>query len=118
FATIVWLALAPLTIVLGQVSITCPPTITISCNVEPLPSITGTATGTTTCGFSSAVTITHTDNNGQMTGCMGTGTLLRTWIATDLCGFAATCMQSRIVEDNTSPTLTCPSVRVISCETD
>ncbi|MEO7927096.1 MAG: T9SS type A sorting domain-containing protein [Saprospiraceae bacterium] len=53
-----------------------------------------------------------------MTGCMGTGILYRTWKAVDQCGSSATCTQSIRVEDNTSPTLTCPSFIVISCETD
>ncbi len=53
-----------------------------------------------------------------MNGCMGTGTILRTWTATDQCGHAANCVQSIVVEDNTSPTLTCPPFMVISCDTD
>ncbi len=113
-----WLTLAPGAILSGQVSITCPSTITISCSVVPLPNITGNATATTLCGTSSVVTITYTDNNSQLTGCMGTGILLRTWTATDQCGFSASCTQTIRVEDNTSPTLTCPSFIVISCEID
>jgi len=115
--TAVWLALAPLTLVNGTVTITCPPTTTISCSVPPLPANTGTATATTNCPSSSAVTITYTDN-AQMTGCMGTGTITRTWKATDQCGASATCIQSIVVEDNTSPTLTCPPFKIISCESD
>jgi len=114
----VWLAFAPVAILSGQVSITCPPTFTISCSVNPLPDITGSATATTACESSSLVTITYIDNNSQLTGCMGTGILLRTWAATDQCGFSASCIQTIRVEDNTSPTLTCPSFTVISCETD
>jgi hypothetical protein len=113
-----WLALAPFVFILGQVTITCPPTVNISCSTPPTPANTGTATATTGCSTSSAVTVTSQDNTGQMNGCMGTGTLRRTWTAVDQCGASATCVQSIIVEDNTSPTLTCPPFMVISCETD
>jgi hypothetical protein len=113
-----WMALASAYYAAGQITITCPPAINISCSTPPTPENTGTATGTTTCPLSSSVTVTYSDNTGQMTGCMGTGTLYRTWTATDLCGATATCVQSIIIEDNTSPTLTCPPFRVISCETD
>jgi len=113
-----WLAMAPFVFILGQVTITCPPTLTIPCSLPPTPNNTGTATATTTCGTSSAVTVTYQDNNGQMTGCMGTGTLIRTWLATDLCGNSATCVQNIVIEDRTSPMLTCPPFRIINCETD
>lgn len=102
----------------AQVTITCPPTVNISCSTNPIPTNTGTATATTLCGVSSAVNVTYQDNNNQMTGCMGTGTKLRTWTATDACGFSATCVQTIVIEDNTSPTLTCPPFMVVSCETD
>lgn len=115
--SILWLALAPLTASYGAVTITCPPTVNISCSVNPIPANTGTATATSNCS-NPTVTITYQDNTSQMNGCMGTGTILRTWTATDPCGTSATCVQTIIVEDNTSPTLTCPSFKVISCESD
>ncbi len=111
------MVLAPFSMMKGAVTITCPTTITISCNVPPIPANTGTATATTNCPSSSAVTVTYTDN-AQMTGCMGTGTITRTWTATDQCGSTATCIQTIVVEDNTSPTLTCPPFKIISCESD
>ena len=114
---VIMLVLAPFTFTKGAVTITCPPTITIDCSVNPIPANTGSATATTNCPTSSNVTITYSDNP-QMTGCMGTGTIIRTWRATDQCGAVATCIQSITVEDNTSPTLTCPSFKIISCESD
>src|SRR5690349_4845578 len=89
-----WLALAPLALNASAVNITCPPTITIACNTDPIPANTGNATASTSCGTSSAVNITYTDNTSQLNGCMGTGTILRTWTATDQCGASATCIQS------------------------
>lgn len=100
----------------AQVTITCPPTVNISCSTNPVPANTGTATATTSCGLP-GVNVTYQDNT-NMNGCMGTGTIQRTWTATDACGFSATCLQTIIVEDNTSPTISCPPFMVISCETD
>ncbi|HZV71158.1 MAG TPA: HYR domain-containing protein [Saprospiraceae bacterium] len=111
------LALASMAPLSGQVTITCPSTITISCNVDPNPANTGSATASTLCANHN-VNISFADNTGQMTGCMGTGILKRVWTATDQCGFSASCTQNIRVEDNTSPTLTCPPFIVISCETD
>jgi hypothetical protein len=113
-----WLALAPLALNASVVNITCPPTITIACNTAPTPANTGNATASTSCGSSSAVNITYTDNMSQLNGCMGTGTILRTWTATDQCGASASCIQAILVEDNQSPTLTCPPFRIISCNSD
>ena len=113
-----WLALAPFVFMVAQVTITCPPTVNISCSTPTTPANTGTATATTQCSTSSSVTVTYQDNNVQMNGCMGTGTLRRTWTATDQCGASATCLQLIVVEDNTSPTLSCPPFRIISCESD
>ena len=114
----IWLAFAPAAFLEAQVSITCPPPLTIDCSIDPLPANAGTATGSTTCPFSSSVTITYLDDNSQQNGCMGTGVLKRTWTATDLCGSTATCIQNIIIEDNTSPALTCPSFAIISCHSD
>src|SRR5688500_4252618 len=116
-AIVIWLALAPLALSFGQVSITCPTTVTISCNTIPSPGNTGSAIASTNCS-NTAITLTYQDNNSQMNGCMGTGVLKRTWRATDQCSNVATCLQNIVIEDNTSPTLTCPSFAVISCNSD
>ncbi len=118
WALAVLVSIAPLAFMQGQVSITCPPTLTISCSMPPIPANTGSATATTNCATSSVVTLSYADNMGQMNGCMGTGTIRRTWTATDACGMSATCMQNIIVEDNTSPTLSCPPFMIISCQSD
>src|SRR5687768_12968634 len=117
-AIAIWLALFPMAIVQSQVIITCPNTITIDCSVNPVPANTGNASATTNCPFGSAIIFTYLDDDSQLVGCMGTGVLKRTWTATDLCGQAATCIQNIIIEDNTSPTLTCPSFIIISCNSD
>ena len=84
WAVAVLVAFAPLAFIQGQVTITCPPTLTISCSMPPTPDNTGSATATTVCPTSSDVSITYADDMGQMTGCMGTGTIRRTWTATDV----------------------------------
>ncbi|MEZ5048796.1 MAG: hypothetical protein R2766_03995 [Saprospiraceae bacterium] len=69
--------------------ITCPADITLDCGEDYLDlSITGTATGYDNCG---APTITHTDvvNISQC----GTGTVTRTWKATDAGGRYKTCIK-------------------------
>lgn len=114
----IWLAFFITTATNAQVSITCPGTITISCSVAPDPSLTGQATATTGCSTSPSVNITHQDDTSLLNGCMGTGVLRRTWTATDQCGQSATCIQNIVIEDSTSPTLTCPAFVTISCEAD
>lgn len=98
----------------AQVTITCPPTVTISCSTTPIPANTGNASAATGCA-APGVTVTYQDNP-NLNGCMGTGTITRTWKATDNCGFSASCVQLIVVEDFTSPTISCPPSRVISCE--
>lgn len=115
---LLWLAFTPIAILNGQVTITCPSAVTVSCSVLPLPSLTGSATATTACVLNPATTITYQDDASQLVGCMGTGVLKRTWTATDQCGFSASCIQNITIEDNTSPTLTCPSFIIIPCNSD
>ncbi|MCB9327134.1 MAG: T9SS type A sorting domain-containing protein [Lewinellaceae bacterium] len=76
--------------------ITCPADITLDCGEDYLDlSITGTATGFDNCG---APTITHTDvvNISQC----GTGTVTRTWKATDAGGRYKTCIQKITLVDS------------------
>ncbi len=72
-------------------TITCPTDATIECNTSIQPSVTGTATGTASCG--GIPTITHSDNNTPA-GCPTPETIIRTWTATDDCGNTATCTQT------------------------
>ena len=113
-----WLALSQAGLLSGQVTITCPPAVNISCSVDPTPANTGSASGSSTCPFSPNVTITYTDDDSNLNGCMGTGILKRTWTATDLCGATASCIQNITIEDNTSPALTCPPFMIVSCDSD
>jgi hypothetical protein len=42
-------------------------------------------------------------------GCGGTGTILRTWTATDACGNESSCDQLITIVDTTDPVITCPA---------
>ncbi len=100
------------------VTVNCPPPVTISCDVDPLPDIAGEAAGFTTCQVSEDVVISYEDNTAQLTSCSNTGSLVRTWTATDACGESVTCVQVITIEDVTAPTIMCPSTSIISCEQD
>lgn len=92
----------------------CPPAITIQCSTPPTPANTGgPATASDVCDPSPAVTYTDVNSLG---GCNGTGTITRTWKATDVCGNMATCVQVITVADTTPPTITsCPPNVTIEC---
>ena len=53
-----------------------------------------------------------------MTGCNGTGTLVRTWTATDACGNEDSKDQTITIQDKTGPTISCPSDATVSCSDD
>lgn len=89
-------------------AISCPETATVECNVVPNPAVTGTATATFSCGDPTAGTVVYEDDNSGLSGCNGTGALIRTWTATDDCGNSSSCSQIILVVDNTPPVLICP----------
>ncbi len=69
---------------------------------------------TTEVGFATAVdnctlfpVVTYKDS-ADLSGCNGTGTITRTWTATDDCGNASSCEQTITVQDSTPPELTVP----------
>jgi len=86
-------------------AITCPANISVQCGTSTAPAATGSATATDNC---STPVIGYSDVS-SLTGCNGTGTITRTWRATDECGNSSTCVQTITVIDNTSPVITCPA---------
>lgn len=52
--------------------------------------------------------VDYTDDLSGLTGCNGTGTILRTWTATDDCGNVASHVQTITVVDTTPPVITQP----------
>ena len=87
--------------------ITCPADVTIECSDSTDPANTGQATATDNCDADPA--ITYVDDTSGLADCDGTGTIARTWTATDGCGNASSCVQYITLIDTTPPTITCPS---------
>ena len=97
-------------------AITCPADLTIECDDDSSPANTGSATATDNCG--GAVTIAFSDAV-DLSGCGGyTGTITRTWTATDDCGNEASCDQILTIVDTQAPTITCPDDITVECEAD
>jgi hypothetical protein len=94
-------------------TITCPADLTIDCSASTLPANTGTATASSTC--ITAITINYSDITTGSQICGQEYTINRTWIATNDCGEADTCLQVITVVDNTPPVVTCPDDIVIQC---
>ncbi len=92
-------------------AITIPADETVACGQSTLPAATGQATATDAC---STPTVTYVDQ-ANLTGCGGTGTIQRTWTATDACGNKASGVQTMTVVDATAPTLMTPADVTVSC---
>ncbi len=90
--------------------ITCPGNKTLDCPADTTVPTNGTATATDNCP---GVVVTSSDKFTP--ACGNTGTLVRTWKATDAAGNMATCDQTITVRDNTPPTLTVPADKTLDC---
>ncbi len=82
-----------------------PADITVECGYSTLPDTTGHAAATDSC---SIPVVTYEDDS-HLTGCGGTGTILRTWTATDSCGRTTAGTQTISIVDTRTPSLTVPS---------
>ena len=83
--------------------ITCPPAVTVQC-AELVPAVDITlvlASGN--CG---TLTVTHMGDVIANQTCLNNFTLLRTYLATDLCDNTSSCSQLITVLDNTPPSIT------------
>ena len=77
--------------------------VTIECDASTNPSVTGTPTVGDTCD--GAPTLTYA-NAVNLTGCGGyTGSVTRTWTATDACGNGADFVQLLTIVDTSPPSL-------------
>src|SRR5688572_31034008 len=76
------------------------PDAIVGCTGPTDPGATGTATASDTCG-----SVTITQNDGQMSNqCANTGSFVRTWTSTDVCGNTAQSTQTSSLLDTTAPT--------------
>jgi hypothetical protein len=91
--------------------ITAPAAITVTQRQDKGPYITGIATATDNCG---EVTITFSDNKDGLNLCNATGTLVRTWTATDIAGNSSSATQDITVTDTESPVLVIPEDITVS----
>ncbi len=94
--------------------ITCPPDITVACSgMIPIPDINSVVasdncTGSVTVNFVGDATINQS--------CTNRYTVVRTYQAADQCGNSSTCSQLIYVDDQTPPSISCPSDLTVSCE--
>ena len=89
---------------------TAPPAVTINCedNKDDL-TLTGDVTDEAD-NCSTGIEASYTDNTAGLTGCNGTGTIVRTWTLSDNCNNAAASQTQTItVVDNEVPTFTRPA---------
>ena len=93
--------------------ITCPSDRTVNCQESKLPANTGSATATDNCTAAPVVTYTDVTTPGS---CGSNYVISRTWLATDNCSNASSCLQTITVQDITPPVITCPANLTISCE--
>ncbi|HUU45584.1 MAG TPA: T9SS type A sorting domain-containing protein, partial [Acidobacteriota bacterium] len=92
----------------------CPANATVECDESTDPSQAGFATATDNCDPDPDITYADTPN---MNGCGGyTGTITRIWTATDASSNSVSCVQTITIVDNTSPVVTCPALKIFSCD--
>ncbi len=93
----------------------CPADLAINCD-DPVPPPAAVA-ATDNC---SGVTLDFTQTQEALNPleCTWEIIITRTWIATDLCGNQASCVQTITVEDNEAPSITCPGPIVVECAGD
>jgi len=98
----------------GHISLLLPPDATVACGQATEPSATGQASASDPDAVDEAPTVTYVDQP-DLSGCGRTGTILRTWAATDECGNAVSGVQTLTIVDATPPTLVVPGDVIAEC---
>jgi hypothetical protein len=88
-----------------------PGPVTVECGGDTSPASTGEGAGWDACGDAA---VTWSDSTAP--GCGATGTITRTWTATDCHENATTGTQTVTIVDTTAPALTCPADLVLECD--
>lgn len=87
-----------------SIELTCPVNVTVSCDADIAPQSTGDPTYQTAGNCENDPVVTWADDASGLTGCNGTGALLRTFTATEG-AFSIACTQTITIVDNTPPDL-------------
>ncbi len=90
---------------------TVPADVTLNCDEDPSDlGLTGDVTDEAdACG---SATIDFSDDESDLTGCNGTGIIIRSWIATDGCGNTNEQEQEITIEDATPPIALCQDITI------
>jgi hypothetical protein len=95
-------------------SLTCPANQTVSCaSAVPAANTASVTNVSDNCGGGATVTLVSSTTSNQT--CADRFSVTRTYRATDACGNSATCSQVITVNDQTAPSLTCPTSQTVSC---
>jgi hypothetical protein len=97
-------------------TITCAPSIQVSCGESVDPSVLGKPEISDNCTAPADMDLLHFDNTTGLIGCNGTGIMYRTWVVYDDCGNSNSCVQTIEVVDHTPPVIGLPANITISCE--
>ncbi len=91
-----------------------PGDLVVECGGSTDPTSTGLATASDGCEGDTPI-ISFSDDLSGLNGCSNTGTIIRTWTATDECGAVLEEVQEIQVVDTTPPTITTPSELNVYC---
>jgi predicted acyltransferase (DUF342 family) len=91
--------------------IICPADSQVQCGDATDPSATGLPIVTDDIDPSPAIAFSDVFTPG----CGNTGTIVRTWTATDAAGNSSSCVQTIQVVDTSAPSITCPADITVSC---
>ena len=96
--------------------ISCPSDTLVDCQEDLTPANLGMATATDICDPMPLISFNDVTN---LNGCGGyTGTITRTWTATNTVGNSSMCTQTITVQDTTAPSFTVPMDLTLDCTQD
>ena len=94
-------------------ALTCPPDVTLSCELPTDSGNTGVATAVDNCDMTT-VLISERDSV-EAGACLNEQIIFRIWQAVDNCGNTSMCIQTITAVDTTAPTMVCPPNIVVEC---
>ncbi len=94
----------------------CPPSKTTDCQLSLDPALNGNGVATASDNCAINLTLTYTDTVSFGTGPVACELVKRTWLAEDLAGNTAVCVQNFTIQDNKPPIFaTLPADATITC---